>query len=142
MAKDIEAAVNSMASSLHEEWRKTRLNADGSYEPRWKVSKDAAWNAAHGTDQCDIANTKYEDLPSNWQSDNFEAARTAVEAVSKFGVSAEAGSLIHEGWMVRNAWAKDDPEQAKLFVPYAELPVEEQEKDLVQARVAARFLGM
>lgn len=93
-----ENAIRNMAAELHEEWRKTRLNADGSYEPRFKKSKDKAWIAAHGTDDVDIANTKYADLPSNWQADNYAAAKAAVEAVARFGVTEEAGNLIHEDW--------------------------------------------
>jgi len=29
-----------IGSQLHEDWRKTRLNEDGTYEPRWKKVKD------------------------------------------------------------------------------------------------------
>jgi hypothetical protein len=29
----------------------------------------------------DIANTKFEDLPRNWQRENIEAAKVAVELV-------------------------------------------------------------
>jgi hypothetical protein len=31
----------------------------------------------------DIANTKFEDLPKNWQRENLEAAKVAVELVYK-----------------------------------------------------------
>ena len=137
-----ENAVVEMAAALHEEWRKTRLKADGTYEPSFKKSKDEAWTAAHGTDDVDIANTCYADLPSNWQADNYAAAKAAVEAVARFGVTEEAGSLIHEDWMELNAWAKDDPELSKLFISFSSLSEAEKEKDMAQVRTAARFLGI
>lgn len=31
-----------IGSCLHEDWRKTRLRDDGTYEPRWKKVKDRA----------------------------------------------------------------------------------------------------
>ena len=36
----MSSLAEDLAYALHEEWRKTRLKADGSYEPRWKKIKD------------------------------------------------------------------------------------------------------
>ena len=46
-----------------------------------KKSKDEEWNLAHGTDEVDIANCTFEELPSNWQYENLEAGRVAIGLV-------------------------------------------------------------
>ena len=76
-----EALSYSLGSDLHEVWRSNRKLEDGTFEPRIKKSKDEAWNASHGTDEVDIANCSFEQLPSNWQYENLEAARVAIELV-------------------------------------------------------------
>lgn len=100
-----EHFAQKMGSYLHEEWRKTRLKDDGTYEPRMKKSKDPEWTEKHGTDDVDIANTSFEDLPSNWQYENLEAAKVAVDLVYEKVVSGEEitpemveemSSVVHE----------------------------------------------
>ena len=135
-----------LGSDLHEAWRAPRKREDGTYEPRIKKSKDEAWNASHGTDQVDIANCSFEQLPSNWQYENLEAARVAIELVydkmmAKEQITPEEleqmASTIHEEWLKRNSWVYDanygDP---KLAVPYAQLSKEEQDKDKAQINPA------
>lgn len=51
---------------MHEVWRNSRKREDGTYESRIKKSKDEEWNLAYGTDEVDIANCTFEELPSNW----------------------------------------------------------------------------
>ena len=137
-----EALAYSLGSDLHEAWRAPRKHEDGTFEPRMKKSKDEKWNEAHGTDQVDIANCSFEELPSNWQYENLEAARVAINLVFDKVINgqtiepteiAEMAATIHEEWLKRNNWVFDpqygDP---KLAVPYSELSQEEKDKDIAQ----------
>ena len=132
----------SLGSDLHEGWRQPRKREDGTYEPRMKKSKDEAWNLAHGTDDVDIANCTFDQLPSNWQYENLEAARVAIELVYDKTMAGETftpeevesmASKIHDAWLERNSWVYD-PQYGnpKLAVPYASLEEEEKAKDRVQ----------
>lgn len=152
-----DALSYSLGSDLHEAWRALRKREDGTFEPRIKKSKDEAWNASHGTDEVDIANCSFEELPSNWQYENLEAARVAIELVYDKTISQEPitqeeleemGSVIHEEWLKRNPWVYDsnygDP---KLAVPFLQLSKEEQDKDKsqvgpAQAKVKAYMNGL
>ena len=139
-----------LGSELHEEWRSTRKNPDGTYEPRWKKSKDEAWNKMHGTDDVDIANTEFKDLPSNWQFENLEAAKVAIDTVFGDVMTGETiddekmeemASKVHEAWVGRNDWVKD-PEWGDpvLAGAYKDLPEEEKEKDRAQLRLAIQYV--
>ena len=146
-----------LGSDLHEAWRAPRKKEDGTYEPRIKKSKDDSWNASHGTDEVDIANSSFEQLPSNWQYENLEAARVAIELVYDKIVSREQftpdeieqmASVIHDEWLKRNDWVFN-PEYGdpKLAVPYVQLSKEEQNKDKAQlgpaqAKVQAYISGL
>lgn len=66
---------------MHEVWRNSRKREDGTYESRIKKSKNEKWNLAHSTDEVDIANCTFEELPSNWQYENLEAGRVAIGLV-------------------------------------------------------------
>ena len=132
----------SLGADMHEAWRAPRLREDGTYEPRIKKSKDEAWNASHGTDEVDIANCTFEELPSNWQYENLEAAKVAIELVfDKVMVGEELspeeveqmGSVIHDEWLKRNDWVfSPDYGNPKLAVPYEQLSEEEKDKDKAQ----------
>ena len=146
----------SLGSDLHEAWRAPRKQADGTFEPRIKKSKDEAWNISHGTDEVDIANCSFEELPSNWQYENLEAARVAIDMVFDKTMAQEPisqqeademASTIHDEWLKRNDWVFDaqygDP---KLAVPFAQLSKNEQDKDRAQlgpaqAKVQAYMAG-
>ena len=138
--------AESMWSDLHEEWRKTRLKEDGTYEPRMKKSKDPEWTDKHGTDDVDIANTKFADLPSNWKYENLEAAKVAIDLVFDYVVAwkeitdemiEEMAAVVHEKWLERNSWVFDkEYGNPVLAQEYAKLPEEEKEKDRVQVRQA------
>lgn len=136
-------ATEALASAFHEDWRKTRANGDGSFEPRVKATTDTAWTEAHGTDQVDIANTTYGDLPSDWQAENRAAAEVVVGImIEKDGAinlsdpstRSEVGSKIHDAWLSRNDWARG----GELDAPFDELPEEEQAKDVDQVVVAQK----
>lgn len=142
----------SLGSDLHEAWRAPRKLEDGTYEPRIKKSKDEDWNAKHGTDEVDIANCSFEQLPSNWQYENLEAARVAIELVYEKTMAGEEltgedvekmASVIHDEWLKRNDWVFN-PEYGdpKLAVPYSQLSKEEQYKDIAQlAPAQAKILA-
>lgn len=143
----VEAAVTALASEFHEDWRKTRLQEDGSFEPRIKSTSDTSWIEAHGTDQVDIANTEYGDLPADWQAENKDAATVVVDIVAarngdidlnNESTRNEVGATIHDAWLSRNEWAKG----GELDVPFDQLPAAEQAKDIDQIRVAQRVFGI
>jgi len=141
------ALAYSLGADLHESWRKgyaaKNTQEDGTIKPREKKTSDEVWIAKHGTNIIDIANASFAELPKDWQGENLEAARVAVDLV--YGqvmagqeISEEElqrlSAIVHEKWLERNTWAKD----GELGVPYAELPREEQEKDTVQLRDAMK----
>lgn len=142
----IDQAVAALGSAFHEDWRKTRLNEDGTFEPRVKTTKDEAWIEASGTDQVDIANTTYEGLPADWQAENKAAAEVVVGVFNERdgavdlndqGTRTAVGEQIHAAWLSRNEWAKG----GDLDVPFEDLPVDEQNKDLDQVVVAQRVFA-
>lgn len=144
MSDDIikEALAYSLGSDLHEQWRESRKKEDGTFEPRWKKSKDEAWNIQHGTDDVDIANCTFAELPENWQHENLEAAKVAINLVfdkvrdgielSKEEIEKMAAD-IHKAWLDRNDWVFDpNYGNPALAVAYSDLSEEEKAKDRVQ----------
>ena len=139
-----EALSYALGSDLHEAWRLPRKKEDGTFEPRIKKSNDEAWNSSHGTDKVDIANYTFEELPSNWQYENLEAARVAIELVYDKTMASEQitpkeleqlAAIIHEEWLKRNSYVFGPIEQGgrpDLAVPYEKLDPIEKEKDKVQ----------
>ena len=144
MADEIvkEALAFSLGSDLHEAWRAPRKKADGTYEPRMKKSKDEEWNRVHGTDDVDIANCSFSELPSNWQYENLEAAKVVINLVFDKVMGDKQitpqdtdsmAAIVHNEWLKRNSWVFDpingDP---KLAVPYDQLDKVEKNKDKAQ----------
>lgn len=142
-----DSNVATLADKLHEQWRQSRLDSStGTFEPRVKGTKDAAWIEKNKTNQVDIANTEYKDLPEDWQAENKASAEVAITEVerAKNAVVIElnedfvnkASDTVHQKWLQRNGeWA---PAEQKL--PYAELSEEEKEKDRVFVRAAIRVV--
>lgn len=133
-------AIDTLASTFHENWRKTRLTEQGEFEPRTKETEDETWIEAHGTNKVDIANTAYEDLPSDWQAENKAAAEIIVDIIeeangdidlSDVEVRSRVGQRVHEAWLSRNGWA----EGGELDRPFDELPEKEQSKDIEQIQI-------
>lgn len=133
-----------IASKLHEDWRKTRLKEDGTFEPRWKTIKDKGFSdnldennlpvnikkVEDGKFEIDIANSSYDQLSPDWQAENKAAAEVVaqiIESEKEYTID-EVGEIIHSAWLERNAWAAEGP----LGVSFAELSKEEQNKDLAQ----------
>lgn len=138
-----------VGSCLHEGWRQTRKNEDGTYEPRWKkvkdpnfkfVESDTCRKNEEGVVEIDIANRSFGELSADWQFENLEAGKVVVRLVGdKTELTLEEveqmASVIHDEWLKRNEWVFDpnygNPAQA---VPYAELSEEEKEKDRAQLK--------
>jgi len=127
--------VDELGSILHEEWRKTSLNDDGTYNPRIKETKDKDWIELHGgVNKVDIANTNFEGLPQDWQYENKASAHVAMSLVYEAGISGvefdsnfvdNASSKLHDAWLGRNSsWAP-----AEQKVSFDELSEEDKNKD-------------
>lgn len=141
--KITQERIKDLGGQLHDEWRKPRWReGTKDYEPRIKQTKDEEWSNAHGGSiEVDIANTSYENLPSEWQEENKMSAEVAINEVEKAiendvllddSFIEEASSMLHDKWLERNGgWAPS--EQNK---PYSELTEEEKEKDRVIIRKA------
>jgi hypothetical protein len=144
----VQEAVNTLGSAFHEDWRKTRLDeATGTFEPRIKQTKDTAWIEVHGTDQVDIANSTYDQLPEDWRAENKAAAEVVVGVmVDRDGVidlsdestRVEVGGIVHDAWLSRNEWARG----GELDVPFDQLSPEEQAKDISQIEVAKKIFNL
>ena len=93
----------------------------------------------HGTDYVDIANCSFDELPSNWQYENLEAAKVAIDLVYDKTIAGEnitseekeqMASVVHDEWLKRNNWVFDseyvDP---NLAVSYEDLSEDEKLKD-------------
>lgn len=137
--------VKELASQLHDEWREPRKKEDGTYEPRIKKTKDDKWIKEQGTDEVDIANTSYENLPDDWKAENKASADVAVGLVQeearrekqfeKNEFLESASEVIHDEWLERNKpWAP--PKQNKS---YQELSEEERGKDRVIIKKAIKI---
>lgn len=134
-------AVKALASKFHEQWRADRLQDDGTFEPREKQTKDAAWIERTGSDVVDIANTDFTDLPKDWQAENANAASVVVDLLaardgrvdlSDEPTRNEVGDIVHTAWLARNEWARG----GELDVPFADLSDTEQAKDINQVSTA------
>lgn len=110
-------------------------------------SGDEKWIKEHWTNKVDIANTKFEDLPSNWKYENIEAAKIAVLLVYKKVVNweeitsemiEEMSKLVHEKRLERN-WIKWSFENQR--VDYEDLSEEEKAKDRVQIEIAIKIIS-
>ncbi len=139
--KKMAGQITELGGQLHDEWRAPRKQEDGTFEPRIKTTKDQAWIEKNGTDQIDIANNSYENLPEDWKGENKASAEVAIPEIYK-AISEgkelddqfieETSDIIHQKWLERNgSWAP--AEQNK---PYAELSEEEKEKDRAIVRKA------
>eukprot|EP00753_Platysulcus_tardus_P001092 PLAT11044.1.p1 GENE.PLAT11044.1~~PLAT11044.1.p1 ORF type:complete len:1083 (-),score=550.00 PLAT11044.1:174-3422(-) len=135
---DFSSCLLEVSSRLHEAWRESRLQGDGSYEPRIKLV---------GGKEYDLANLKFAELPPAYQEENWESARIACEELLRLaeeGVdlsSIEAvqrgASAVHDAWLVRNYASASDVQRK----PFYDLPESEQEKDLRIVRSAREALA-
>lgn len=140
-----EALSYDLGTDLHDIWRMTRKRTDGSFESRIKLSTDLEWNDIHGTDQVDIANCSFYELPFNCQFENLEAARIVINLVydkiiNGILISLDdleyMSSIVHDEWLKRNSWAYDS--KPELTVSYEQLSLEEKNKDKNQVILAIK----
>jgi hypothetical protein len=143
-----QAEVAKVASAFHADWQKTQAPEGAGRKPKFKATKDEAWIKRHGTDQVDIANTSYADLPDDWQKENRDAAEVAQRILKEHGGTVDltdektrlaVGEQIHQAWLSRenNSYAKG----GELDKPFADLPRAEQDKDTDQLKVAMEALS-
>lgn len=144
---EIENIIKKVASIFHENRRKSRLNMDGTYKPMMEKAEDKEWIKKHWTNLVDIANTKFEDLPSNWKDENMKASEVAVSLVYKKVINREEitldmiekmSKIVHEKWLERN-WKEWSFENQR--VDYKELPEEEKSKDRDQIKIAIKIIS-
>lgn len=136
----LKTEVDALASELHDRWR-NRQFASHNRAPHVKRTTDLKWSARHaGTSDVDLANTSFEELPSDWKGENRVAAQVAVELVkqqiARGGALDEAfveraAKIVHTKWLER---AGDTA--SSLRVPFNELPNDEKEKDRDHMRAA------
>ena len=136
--------IQKVASTFHEEWRKNRLQKDGTYLPMIEKSEDEKRTKEHWTDTVDIANTAFENLPNNWQYENIQAAQVAVDLVYEKDLGKitaktieELSDIVHEKRLERNwiAWSFENQR-----VAYKDLSEEEKAKDRIQIEIAIKIL--
>ena len=151
LEKHKDAIINDTASKAHDQWAADYKAANGKDATRVKKTKDADWIKKNGSDEVDIANTKFDDLPNDWKKENLEGAKSAYAALhkvyagntdSKGWAQAEdldkASSAVHDDWLGRNgSWAPDHQKQ-----PFDKLSVEEQDKDRSFVDSALRSYAM
>ncbi|MFA6273897.1 MAG: hypothetical protein WC662_01940 [Candidatus Paceibacterota bacterium] len=133
--------VDILGSLLHNEWRASRMKEDGTFESRLKKTKDNTWIKKYGTDNVDIANTDFDNLPEDWKGENKISADIAMDEIFKAKAEGDifdrdfieyTSAIIHTKWLERNSgWASE--EQKK---PYSDLSEEEKEKDRAIVRKA------
>lgn len=142
--KEKSEIIQEVASTFHEEWRKNRLQSDWTYKPMIEKSEDEKRTEKHWTDTLDIANTAFEDLPNNWQHENIQAAKVAVDLVYEKDLEKitaetieELSQIVHEKRLERNwiAWSFENQR-----VSYKELSEEEKAKDRIQIEIAIKIL--
>lgn len=101
----------------------------------------------------DIANTPYNEYPEHWKEQNRGGAEFLISLVDDPKIGRETilaqdfvndenaqqtfGDLVHNNWLKRNEWAKNDPDLGK---PYAELSPKEQQKDIDQLIILQKWL--
>jgi len=138
--------IGKVASAFHEKWRESRLQTDGKYKAMIEKSEDEEWNMGHWTNVVDIANTKFEDLPSNRKYENFEAAKVVVNLVYEKVINwekvnskmiEEMSKIVHEKWLKRN-WVQWSFENQR--VDYENLSEEEKAKDRAQIQLAIKII--
>lgn len=146
-SKAVRTLAPTVAAEFHEDWREKFLHDNGGRARRMKSTTDAAWIAKNGTDRVDIAHTRFDALPADWQAENAAAATVATNFVANhldtlgtprdraktIGAGAEH---VHNEWLKRNKWAKG----SDLDVPFKKLPHREQLKDMAHINAVLSHL--
>lgn len=139
-----------LAAALHEDWRSARACHNGKCHPRWKKIEDEKYvkNLNNGSlppnirlkgkvYEIDIANTPFKKLSPDWKAENVAAAEIILNLLesNRELTIPEMGHLIHEERLKRKPSAGADG----LGVPFEELSIIEQVKDIRQYLVGLKF---
>ena len=144
--------IEDLAFALHEEWRKTRLKSDGSYEPSWKDINDDMFiysfkdseflpsylrKNENGKWQIDIANACYSQLSEDLQADNQAVAEVIANIIEsgKNYKTKKIGKVIYDALLEKKAYA----EGRNFNVPFKKLPSQEQNKYLAQYEMGLKI---
>lgn len=124
-----------LAEKIHATWRLHRFNEQTkTHISHFRKTNDAKWIAAHRTDEVDLANTEFAELPQDWKDENIASARVAFFLIKKAIDGGqrlndefvdEACAVVHAQMMEREGDAAK-PEQ---HVSFRELPEKEKNKD-------------
>jgi len=148
-----EQMVNVLAGRLHADWvwsygeSLNNVYENGALKPENKETNDQAWIEAHGTNVVDIVNTAFDELPMDMQWESKSAARVVVDIfvenegrvnLEDSSMYYDVGKRVHDAWLERHTWAKDDP---NLGVEFSELSQVERDKDIDQIKVGREVLG-
>ena len=141
LKSSVQTSVDALASRLHDGWREQYF-AEHQSEPKMKQTVDRDWIARHqGKDTVDIAATPFEELPTDWQRENRDAARVAVgllEDQSAIGGAFDDTFLEHASAIMHTKWLERAGDKAALSlrVPFEKLSTTEQKKDREQIQAA------
>lgn len=132
MEESQQKKIVALATLLHESWREGRYDlVKKSYEPRIKTTSDKEWQVKHNNqNELDIANTSFENLPSDWQEENILSAKVAIEKIE------DVLNLIHDNWLDRN----DMHATLEQRVQYSKLSNDEKLKDIDVLEEAVKIL--
>ncbi|KAJ1648333.1 hypothetical protein LPJ64_000386 [Coemansia asiatica] len=97
-----------IASDIHENWRKT-----SGYSVRIKpVTEDSAWILEKGV-WCDIQNTIFGELPSDWKKVNYQMALLAIDTVCEEQDIEAASAMLHKKWLDCNPKKEETKKDTK-----------------------------
>ncbi|KAJ2708273.1 hypothetical protein FB645_000119 [Coemansia sp. IMI 203386] len=120
-----------IAAAIHENWRKT-----SGYSVRLKpVTKDTAWISERGA-WCDIQNTSFDNLPSDWKRADYEIALLAYNTVCEEQDIEAASAMLHKRWLE----CKPSMEPY-LNVPFDELPEKDKDDRRYFVRIALEHVA-
>ena len=124
----VSAIIEDIATVAHQAWKQDHFAMRGEGEPRWKGTKDAAYEAANiakadtanfpwfrvseGKFELNIAALDYDKLPTDWQAENRatgevvcqllrDAIANGTNPMSPEFLNAAANE-VHIQWLVRN----------------------------------------
>lgn len=139
-----QECIDKLAGILHDCWRKERIDKSGVPKSQVERTTDNLWIQSHCSEEVDLANTNYKDLPLDWKNENSASVKVALIEIYRAEKRGEniddsfiekVSALIHGEWLSRNTNSKF------LFqdMPYSELSDEEKEKDRAVVRRAIDF---
>ncbi|XLQ19621.1 MAG: hypothetical protein ACKUBY_03445 [Candidatus Moraniibacteriota bacterium] len=131
---DYERLIITVADNVHEKFKV--IYKEKNNGTRIKATLDSNWIKKNGTNQVDLANLCYSDLPLDWKNERWHGSKVAFDEVLR--VSHNSGSfndkfveivshLVHEDWLSRNMSRAEQQHQ----LPYKFLSEAAKEKDRI-----------